>query len=132
MKLVMQETQHRRRVAKASLNGDFLKVKKDADADVEGDKEDDEKMEVPTEDHNRGDDEDSGWDWLKGKTVVLYGDSVLRYNMDHFCKVSRGWRYPLPPFFPGRSQTGSYRVVMPCPHIHVQVERLANGADCSS
>jgi len=26
--------------------------------------------------------------WIRGKTVVLYGDSVLRYNMDHFCKAS--------------------------------------------
>ena len=26
--------------------------------------------------------------WMGGKTVVLYGDSVQRYNLDHFCKVS--------------------------------------------
>lgn len=26
--------------------------------------------------------------WMRGKTVVLYGDSVQRYNLDHFCKVS--------------------------------------------
>jgi hypothetical protein len=25
--------------------------------------------------------------WMRGKTVVLYGDSVQRYNLDHFCKV---------------------------------------------
>jgi hypothetical protein len=137
MKLVMQEVQYRRRVAKGSLNGDVLEVKKDADADAvvggEGDEKDDEKMEVLTEHYDReGNGEDPGWDWLKGKTVVLYGDSVLRYNMDHFCKVSRGWHDRLPPFFPGRFQTRSYPIVMPCPHIHIRVERLSNGADCSS
>lgn len=133
MKLVMQEVQHRRRVAKESLNGDVLEVKKDADADAaiggEGDEQYDEKMGTRSGDDRNRDrvaGQDAGWDWLKGKTVVLYGDSVLRYNMDHFCKVSRGWRYPLPPFFPGRSQTGSYGVVMPCPHIHIQVGRSSN------
>jgi hypothetical protein len=131
MKLVMQEVQHRRSVAKESLNGDVLEVSKDADADVEGDKKDDEKMEVLTEDDNRGGGGKS-WDWLEGKTVVLYGDSVLRYNMDHFCKVSRGWYYPLPFFFPSRAQTRSYRIVIPCPHMHVQVERSSNGAHPSS
>jgi hypothetical protein len=27
-------------------------------------------------------------EWVQGKTVVLYADSVLRFNLDHFCKVS--------------------------------------------
>lgn len=129
----MQEVQHRRRIKRnltgtANARGDVFRIEGD-------DREDDEKMEVLTENHNReggGEVWDAGWDWLEGKTVVLYGDSVLRYNMDHFCKVSREWYYPLPPFFPGRSQTRSYPIVMPCPHIHIQVERLSNGADCSS
>jgi hypothetical protein len=133
MKLVMFEVQHRRRIrgnrtGNGFAAGDDSRIKGD-------DREDDEKMEVLTENHDReGGDEvwDPGWDWLKGKTVVLYGDSVLRYNMDHFCKVSRGWHDRLPPFFPGRFQTRSYPIVMPCPHIHIRVERLSNGADCSS
>jgi hypothetical protein len=133
MKLVMQEVQHRRSVAKEPLDGDVLEVSKDADADAaiggEGDEKYDEKMGTRSGDDRNRDrvaGQDAEWDWLKGKTVVLYGDSVLRYNMDHFCKVSRGWRYPLPPFFPGRSQTRSYPIVMPCPHIHIRVERSSD------
>ena len=34
--------------------------------------------------------------WIRGKTVVLYGDSVLRYNMDHFCKASPSPSSPFP------------------------------------
>lgn len=97
MKLVMQEVQHRRRAAKQSKTGDVLEVKKDADADAavrgEGDEKDDEKMGTRSgddrdRDRDRDVEQDAGWDWLNGKTAVLYGDSVLRYNMDHFCKAS--------------------------------------------
>ncbi|KAH8083497.1 hypothetical protein HD553DRAFT_350493 [Filobasidium floriforme] len=97
MKLVMYEVQHRRRI-RGNRTGTGLAA--GDDSRIKGDdREGDEKMEVLTENHDReggGEDRDSGWDWLKGKTVVLYGDSVLRYNMDHFCKFVGSEIKPIP------------------------------------